>query len=1064
MGGRTITAIFWLCPLGLFGQWTTSGNLEDWIQLGETHWKLNASSSGSAALVIQPNFPFDSSEGVHWSIRWSQDLQGSASNFSRIHWLTDSGAINASTWSPVADEATGSFLHLGESGANDSIRWFQTSSTNSSNSYPVLSPTANSRFPERINVVIDWRQPPNDSAATLTITPIDSRWDPIEYALSEGIHEIPLSIGFSASFTSSNTEQFEFEILHYGPYLPDTIPPKISTARYEELGAMGVIRWKFDEPLNQSNGQVTSGNGDAIPVGIADDNSVFILPPCEWLEMDSMTFSLSQFTDKSFLSSADTSIMIHHTRTGSTKQSDLIFTELMIESEDSPEWVEVFNTSDYALQIEGFDWFDGSTSLLSDLIPLGSWNGVIPPKKRAVILISSEAHSFSHPYLAIPSNYGTLNNSGETMSIKKSDGAVICELSYSADWRSIESESLLFQKRYLTNCNSANNWAQIEPFSQSPGQSSPIEKNPLPSDSLVVIHQLPWGIRRGKQVFNQPLHPNFDPQSREAIAWMDDTQPSHVNWILDQNINLLTSPATISHVQGCYSENTLEKEWPIDFSTYRMPHRGDVLISEIAHDPRGLSEQWGQFVELVNPSLTETIELTGCSVNGYSIDFRKWLHPGERFCIQSIVLGHEYDQVVLSNPMDEVIDEVNYRRCWHRDRGKAEAGYSLIRINCSPDCRASNSSRNWDSSIEFHGCSFGFMDARESNDQPSIIARPPKCGIWNDRRVLLFDEPVELNPAHWEMMNAGTHGSWFQQFEHGSIWIAQSDTLELVQEFCPALESLSHEAQLIVNEVRKLSAGGPEPFIELANGSSNWLSTEHWHWTTDWIPFPNDWNPVSEPIQWFIPPVESFAFAECPNRIESPTIVLPASLPSLWSDFTLLLANHQSAVDSVQIHPDQCAPWHTMKHSLERIENPSAQSMQVSWNSSLKPSGHSAGQLNSWQLLPSIQYSSCIQVIQDTWSYSPLSFSQPVSIEIHPPGPGTWSIHAHIYDAFGLQIHDFDDRQWTINEQHSEVIQWSGQHQSSFVAPGPYMLEIIFQSHQDMLPHRVSLPIHVSPF
>ncbi|MFZ8835884.1 MAG: lamin tail domain-containing protein [Flavobacteriales bacterium] len=1063
MGGRTITAIFWVCPLGLFGQWTTSGDLEDWIQLGETHWKLNASSSGSAALVIQPNFPFDSSEGVHWSIRWSQDLQGSASNFSRIHWLTDSGAINASTWTPEADEAPGSFLHLGESGVNDSIRWFETPSPNSLINYPVLSPTTNSQFPQKMNVVIDWRQPPNDSAATLTITPIDSRWDPIEYALSEGIHEIPLSIGFSASFTSSNTEQFEIEILHYGPYQPDTLPPKISTARYEELGAMGIIRWKFDEPLHPSNGQITSVQGDSIPISITENNAVFMLPPSAWQELDSMEFLLSHFTDKAALSMIDSNIVIHHTRAERTRQSDLIFTELMIESEDAPEWVEVLNTSDYAVQIEDLNWFDGSTSILSELIPLGSWNGVIPPKNRAVIIISSEAHSFSHPYLAIPSNYGTLNNSGETISIIKSDGAVICELSYSTNWKSFESESLLFQKRYLTNCNIENNWTQIEPISQSPGQSNPIEFNPLSADSLNVTVQLPWGLRQGKIEFNQPLHPNFDPQSTGAFAWVNDEQPSCLNWILDQN-NLLSGTPTISHVQGCYTENTLEEPWPIDFSSYRIPETGDVLISEIAHDPSGLSNQWGQFVELVNPSLTDTIELTGCSVNSFTIDFRKWLLPGERFCIQSIVLGKEYDRVLLSNPMGEVIDEVNYRRCWHRDRSKAQAGYSLIRINCPPQCTESNSWRNWDSSSEFNGCSYGSIDAGESHNGSSMKAKPPVCGVWNDRRLLLFDEPIELNPAHWEMVSTGSHGSWFQQFEHGTIWIAQSDTLELVQEFCPSLQNLSGGMPLIVNEVRKLNTGGPEPFIELANGSSEWVFTEHWFWTTDWIPFPNDWTPVSEPIHWFIPPFGAVALAECPNRIESPTIVLPAALPSLWSDFTLLLANREAVIDSTHIHPELRAPWHTSAHSLERIENPLAQSMQASWNSSLDPSGHSAGKLNSWQITPSFQFTNCIRVIQDTWSYSPLSFSQPVCVEIHPPGPGTWSIHAHIYDAFGLQIHDFDDRQWTINEQHSEVIQWSGQHQSSFVAPGAYMLEIIFQSHQDMFPHRVSLPIHVSPF
>ena len=1044
------------------GQWTINGEVDDWEQSGWT-WTLSADAAGASYIQLFPsNVPTDDS-GLSCRIRWKQDLSGSGSNFSRLHWLTDSGVVAIDEWQHQPAMAPGSFFHLGETGANDSLRWFSLAPAKSSSTFLTLSPTSNAHFPEAMELQLEWHQPPDSDTAWVGIRRMDA--DAIQPALcflSTAAHPLPQTLAFSAEFTSSHTADFELEVLEFGPYAPDILPPKVYT---QELQNEPLIRIQFDEPIAANLGAILhSPSWDSVPYNFDFSlNQIEFLPHANWEIGQSRTIQLSGFCDLAGNEMNDTLLHFHRTHPLINEPGDLIFTEIVIQSVSEGEWVELLNTSNHAVRLADLKWRDGSTSVVSNLQPLNNWDGVLESGGRAVLICSEGTAPLVAPYKAQIQSNGTFHNSGESLQLLNSNEGVLSELKYTSEWWNSSNEGIHLQKRYLSSCNIQSNWLEAAENTSSPGTPSSDEQQATTADTFYPIYSLPLGPRLGETVFSQPLNPKPEPQIDEGCAWLASERPRKVRWELHSATLDDCWLLRLSNVASCLSHQGGQTAWPVRLNVQAFPVPGDLVITEIAHDPRGLSEQWGSFVEVLNAS-SKTIELAGVEMNGVVCNSRIILQPDDRFCFESVELSSASGKAILKNASGDILHEVSYRACWHRDRSKENAGFSLVRLHTKNVGSNVDCWRDWDSSSDERGCSFASPDASEliAPSPPSKPdAAPVLCGEFEGHRILLFSEAKEGFRSGWIPLEPEVHGSWLRLFEPQTVWSDLNPITDEV-EGCPPTNETNFEAQLTLNEVRRLRTNGTEPFIEIANSSDQWGVTTGWKWSTKTPAFPDDWSPLASEVHWYIPPYRAVAWARCPNRIKASVAPIPAELPSLWSSFSLQLAHNGEYMDLVSIEPEAEAPWHSLDHSLERTSIAQGSGSSASWKSSSHASGHTAGEWNSWQLHDPISSIQPIVALQDTWHVDETGAIQPIRLQIKSPGEGAWEVKLKVVDGNGTDLRSFHNESWAIQGETAQIVHWDGLAVTGVFTPGTYWVLAQFQSLNTSDIYRYTLPIHLS--
>ena len=1052
--------LFLLGSISVQGQspWIEHGSVEQWFRAGN-RWQLNASEPGLASIILLPAEAMNESTGCTFRVRWRQEFSGSNANFTRLHWLFDSTAwiepltpsIPAAGWSVLEEHGALSFMHLGETGANDSIRWFRPSA----NGYwdAVVSSIQHAHLPDAMDIELVWAQQPGSDSVRIALAHVaaDGSRPAIEFA-AHATHGVPVGIGFSVQFTASNTDAASFEILEYGPYAPDTVAPTLLGARWKPNSG---LRLAFSEPMNSETGLIHGGpEQDSIPLLWLHPPGRISLALPALSHMSSMPFRLTGFEDINGQPLLDTSLCVYPVLTHAGA-GDVVITELMIESPSQGEWIELLNVSDRSVEISNIHLWDGSTNSSKSLMPLLGWDGVLGPNQRAVI-----ANEWS-PWMAEmdisffakirPSI--TLANTGETIGLFFDGGAAVDEVSYQSEWWQ-SSETIGLQKKHPLGCALQQNWTAIDQeVDASPGVRSPME---WPMDTAVQLAvQSVLALSHGTGMFelNQPLHPGCTPAIKGGWAWRDAHQSDALFWRIDSLGERTTWNIAAAGAQGCFDATPAPLHGTVEVG--KFPQSGDLIITEVAHDPKGASAAWGMFVELFNPSETHVIELAGCFLDGASLNAFPPLHPLNRICIPA-TLGKASGNIELQNHLGEVVDAVHYNRCWHPRRDQSEAGFSLVRLQPHKGRVHPGAWWAWTSSAEAStGCSPGQPDHAESGTPSPPASMPIACGEHNGTPFIAFTAPCELEPP-WMPLDS--------MFHSGTVWTQPQGTMAPFDGFCPASDIELNPALVSLNEVRKWTTGGAEPFIELANPSSTWASTENLFWTTAHVPFPDDWEPIEAETIWFIPPHAVLAFAECPSRIALTTErVLPAELPSLWGSVELRLAESGTERDAFIFNSGMETPWHTERHSFEKTTW-NVRRQEAQWTTAASARGHSAGSWNSWQLQPDGDLNADIlHVIQSTGFASSTGEVVPIAFQVNAPNAEAWEVQWTIENNLGTVIAASEAMPAVVSSTQPTVCQWNGSAGKAYAAPGAYLLKVELHSLQTHQQLRAQAPVFICP-
>ncbi len=1106
-GGQKVLSVASFARFILYGvvasaqpddSFTWNSSAGQWDQTGSS-WQLNANAAGQAwVYACLNNIEIgEDSLGRSARMRWSASFAGSINNFSRLHFFSAFESQNPpsfpiSEW--TADEnplSPGGFLHLGTNGSQDAIEWRRINeSLEIGEDFPLILEVETGVFAEGIDAWITWNQLPGDSLATFSIESLLDNGT--SFPISFHIHPMPTCVGLSSQFTISNADGVQFELEQFGAFHADTIAPRLDKTSWE---GDSVLLWHFNEPIRSNLGNINTSIGPVVLFPeIEGATKTFRMPfDTHWIAGSPRNFSLFHFTDLAGNMLADTNAQLIWTPPNVAKRGEIIFTEIMADPTPHAhlpncEWAEVLNRSEYHFDIHHWNWWDEGASELIPLAPRPPWDGILSPGERFLISGCNQPVSDEGILEAHLEGAAVFNDAGDGLGLIRNDGLLLDAIHYLQSWWQGPNDGVSLQILHTGACASRVNWIRSDdPNGCTPGTASTQEISvPFENDRLTLHQTVPTSSRTGFIDFIEAIDPlsEWEASPIGSASWtLDEANPNRMHWTLLNPILPQTTHLALSQLKSCHSDWSIDSEFSIkiNIETEKFPGPGDLVISEVLANPQGTSDVWGEFIEVYNPSDSMTIELGGIHCGDWICNERNLILPLHRVVINPGDLPNEKGIVQLQNAFGTVIDEVRYSACWHPNRHNAESGFSLVRIDLHGP---SQNNENWTSSGEPSGASPNTEDPSEKLDSWQSKATMEFFeevfllhGNTSTDTYFLFSQPVGLDTLIFRPVTSQEGPSWFQFANANSLWaqsaeqpvpdsiLAQNASGQTQWLQTKRFQSNSNDigVGLHLNEILHTDAHA-EPFIEVKHTRHDYLETAHWFISTEVMPFPSDWTPLSPAVNWYIPPHEPWAFAACPNRLNTARAIA-AEIPSLYAEEQVHLQSPEHTIETVLIQSELHAPWAIPERtSLERLQSMD----QALWQSSTDSSGSTPGKQNSWNfplrpLLQSLEFPS-IKIIQRTWSsHSPMPKAVIFSLQAGE-SPIVWQAHISIVSASGQIIWRFHDKPWLAPDQPAWVGAWDGRNEHGILAaPGSYLLQIIFQDPaMDRRILRVS-PIHVAP-
>jgi hypothetical protein len=398
------------------------------------------------------------------------------------------------------------------------------------------------------------------------------------------------------------------------------------------------------------------------------------------------------------------------------------------------EFIELKNNTDKAIWLR--NWKIGDESGISTI----SIDFALQPDSFVIICSNSAVAQFAVLGRSIGvSNFPSLNNDGEVLTLYSPEGSVIYAVDYSADWYrdDVKREGGWSLEMIDTRnpCGGMNNWkASIDERGGTPGRKNSVD--------AINIDELPPALIRTYTIDSVTVVAVFD----EPLDSL--TAASFSNYSMNKNIG---QPISASPVSPLYREVILKFPLPIAVNTVyelsvtnisdcagnvvgvfnkagaglpTIPKNFDIIINEILFNP---PPGGYDYIELYNRSnkVIDLQKINVCNINSTGnqsniravIDKPTLFFPGEYLIITENAnwLLHQYllrnvnnifqlpalpslpddkGRIAIIDAQGNNIDDLAYDNKWHFALISNEEGVSLERINYNDSTQNKN---NWTS-------------------------------------------------------------------------------------------------------------------------------------------------------------------------------------------------------------------------------------------------------------------------------------------------------------------------------------------------------------------------------
>lgn len=928
--------LFWVSASGQTLQW--HGHPPSWTAISDSVHGLSLSAPGSAWLYACPSGALGSSIRIDWSTTFS----GSQNNYSSFHLFRLPPDVAPGDAALEAGPPLGEVwsFHIGASGANDGLEITAPSGG------PTTLFHGDLAGPVNLSVGMDW--PDGDSIMTLatTLAPDEVPLTPVDTFFVGPTAEAPQCVGWAATVTSSNLQGVQFALGAWGDWAPDTLPPVMLSA---QLVALDTVVWTANEPL--ANNNLSHRLKEPLHPPATPGVPVWALSP-----------AVADLAGNVRATGAD-SMQVVWTDPSLHGPGRVVFSEVLVDPTPSTwlpeaEWVEVVNLSPLAVQISDLHWFDTGSGL-SEIQPLPPWDGTLFPGDRA-LLTTSESLLFPGTLQAYLPGGGSLSDFGDEIGLLcPAGGGDPLEWSDrvawdAENWDGNGRNGRSWQRLHLGGCSGPANWrASSAPLGATPGAPGWLETpghGPEPGEPFRSI-SLPRSPLEVEVRCSEPM----DPWALERLppgvtggAAGPDSRLLHLSRSISPGPG---SALRMSGLQRCFGTNrSVAWVWPETHLAF--PEPGHIRITEIMSAPLagspGAPNEWVELHNLTGDSL----ELTGLKVNEHLPDERWFIPPDGRTTFHfpgPHDLPNASGEVVLQTAGGQTVDSVHYDPCFFSRKGHVGKGRSVVRT-----------SAGWATSGSATGASPGTADPAEmlaQNASEDSALTWLLCGqtATDHLAVVLLSRTVtgvetETTTA-WPLSGLLRGRAWVMDWPAEVVpWPdlvvhPEGEAAMVLQPPASCGVSTTEWAQIRLTEV--LADTDVEPFIEVrsqfgttASGSLA-LSAADDPW-----PPANRFPLTSHGVTWHLPAQQTWAFASCPNRLQTPNALPLDDMPSLWGNPVVSLLQEDGVgwtmADSVALGPHRHADWvqESREISLERCG-------AGSWTSSREVTGHTAGTANS---------------------------------------------------------------------------------------------------------------------
>ena len=435
---------------------------------------------------------------------------------------------------------------------------------------------------------------------------------------------------------------------------------------------------------------------------------------------------------------------------------DIILTEMFVDPSpriglSEAEFIEIYNRSANPVELNGWKFSDGNS--IATITPQ-----IILPNQYWILCATANASLFSASAntLGVP-NFPTLNNTGESITLKTKEGLLIDSLNYSLAWYRDEDkqEGGWTLELIDTNnpCGEDDNWtASEDPNGGTPGKvnSVNVNKPDLTGPSLLSISVVKPNevLLRFDEKLEKPLSSvgfNITPKLNFTAASFTSLSLREIKLTLLQDI----SPRQfynleITNLRDCNGNFIQEDFNQLSFALPEIAERGDLLINEVLFNPRSGGVD---FVEIINVS-SKYINLKNWSLANYAEEVytnlktiidKDYLVPPQHYLVLTSdgkVIKNQYPNSVEKNLLptllpslndndgsiallsDEgkLIDSLVYDEAYHSQLLKDKEGVSLERIALT---EPTNNPDNWKSANSAAGFATpGYLNSNSRSENP----------------------------------------------------------------------------------------------------------------------------------------------------------------------------------------------------------------------------------------------------------------------------------------------------------------------------------------------------------
>ncbi len=570
--------------------------------------------------------------------------------------------------------------------------------------------------------------------------------------------------------TSGFFNKHFFDDIYAGDITVEKDPPLLNSVQVVSNTQLSL---SFNEVLNLTSAQTTlhylvsNGIGNPIEAQLqADGKTVLLTFTQPFANGITNTINVSGVQDLAGNSIEPVTRTFLFFQALPVQTKDIIITEIF--ADPSPqvelpeaEFIEIYNRSSNPVDLQGWKFSDGNSLTAFP-------SAILPPNQYMVVCSATNVSLFASTTTIIGvSNFPSLNNNGESITLKSKEGLLIDSVNFSIGWyRDEEKQDGGWTLELIdTNnpCGEEYNWTVSEDMKGgTPGKTNSVSANKpdvigpkLLSVTVMSNNELllRFDEKLEKSLSDATFH--ITPQTDIASSSFTSISLREISLELFQDLSqrqLYT--VEIKNIRDC-NGNAIQQEFDqLTFALPELPEIGDVLINEILFNPRPGGVD---FVEVINVS-SKYFNLKNWSlanheedqfINIHSITQSDYILAPQSYLVlttNGTILKSEYPTLLEGNLLPSTLPSLNddagsvailseegepldffeYMDDFHSPMLKDKEGVSLERISFSEPTLISDNWKSASSTAGFATPGYFNSNARPENliDENTILIEP----------------------------------------------------------------------------------------------------------------------------------------------------------------------------------------------------------------------------------------------------------------------------------------------------------------------------------------------------